>query len=316
MTRIGTSALDVLPIALGANTFGWTADRDTSFEILDAFTEGGGSLVDTADVYSAWADGNSGGESETIIGEWIAARGGRGQLVISTKVASHPEFPGLSAANIAAGCAASLQRLQTEQIDLYFAHKEDPDTALEETVAAFAQLQADGSILHVGLSNFEPARTREWLAIAERIGVPAPIALQPHYNLLNREPFESELAPIAAEHHLGVLPYFGLAAGFLTGKYRSAQDAEGVARSAMVGAYLTDSGFAAAEEVRAIAQEHDVAPASVALAWLRDQPTIAAPIAGATRLDQVEPLLVAATLELTGDESERLARVSDAFQPA
>ena len=316
MTLIGSSDLDVLPIALGANTFGWTADRDVSFAILDAFTAAGGSLVDTADVYSAWAPGNSGGESETIIGEWIAARGGRDRLVISTKVGSHPDFAGLRADNIAAAAEQSLRRLQTDYIDLYFAHKDDPETPLEETVGALAQLQHQGVVRHVAISNYSADRISEWLEIAERLGVPAPVALQPHYNLLNREPFESEIAPLAEEHELGVTPYYGLAAGFLTGKYRSATDAEGVARSGMVSRYLNDAGFAAAQAVVEIAAERDVSPAAVALAWLRDRPTVAAPIAGATSVEQVAPLIEAATLELEDGERNRLDAASDAFAAA
>ena len=316
MAVIGSSSLDVLPIALGANTFGWTADRDESFEILDAFVAGGRSLVDTADVYSAWVPGNSGGESETIIGEWIASRGGRDELVLATKVSSHPDYRGLGASNIAAAARESLRRLQTDHIDLYFAHVDDPDTPLEETVSAFAELVDRGAVRYVGLSNYTADRIVEWIETAQRLGVAAPVALEPHYNLLRREPFESELRPLAAQHDLGVLPYYGLAAGFLTGKYRSPEDADGVARGSMVAAYLTDAGFAAADEVRAIAQQRGVAPASVALAWLRTRPTVVAPIAGATKVEQVPPLLAAATLELDPSESDRLEHVSNAFAPA
>jgi aryl-alcohol dehydrogenase-like predicted oxidoreductase len=316
MSVIGSSDLDVFPIALGTNTFGWTADRDESLEILDAFVAGGGSLVDTADVYSVWAPGNSGGESETIIGEWIASRGGRDQLVVATKVSSHPDYKGLGAANIAAAARQSLRRLQTDHIDLYFAHADDPNTPLEETITAFAELIDAGTVRYVGLSNYTADRIVEWLETAERLGLAAPVALQPHYNLLRREPFESELRPLAEQHDLGVLPYYGLAAGFLTGKYRTQDDADGVARGSMVAAYLTDAGFAAADEVRAIAEQRDVAPASVALAWLRTRQTVVAPIAGATKLEQVPPLLAAATLELDPTELERLERVSDAFAPA
>jgi aryl-alcohol dehydrogenase-like predicted oxidoreductase len=313
---IGSSDLDVLPIALGANTFGWTADRDESFEILDAFVAGGGSLVDTADSYSAWAPGNSGGESETIIGEWIASRGGREQLVVATKVSSHPQFKGLKAANIAAAVQESLRRLQTDHIDLYFAHYDDPDTPLEESVTAFAELVDRGAVRYVGLSNYTADRIAAWIETAQRLGVAAPVALQPHYNLLHREPFESELRPLAQQHELGVLPYLGLAAGFLTGKYRSPEDAEGVVRGSMVASYLNDTGFAVADQVRAIAEQRGVAPASVALAWLRVQPSVVAPIAGATKVEQVPPSLAAATLELDASELDRLERVSDAFAPA
>jgi aryl-alcohol dehydrogenase-like predicted oxidoreductase len=316
VATIGSSDLDVLPIALGTNTFGWTADREVSFEILNAFVAGGGSLVDTADSYSAWVPGNKGGESETIIGEWLAGGTRREQLVISTKVAQHPDYKGLSAANIAAAAEQSLERLQTDYIDLYFAHRDDPDTPLEETIGAFAALVDRGVVRYVGVSNYTGARVSEWLETAQRLGVALPVALQPHYNLLEREPFEHDFRPLAEQYNLGVLPYFGLAGGFLTGKYRSAKDAEGVARGAMVTGYLNDAGFAVAAEVRAIAQERGVQPATIALAWLRERPTIAAPIAGATRLEQVQPLLEAASLELDDSERARLEQVSVAFQAA
>jgi aryl-alcohol dehydrogenase-like predicted oxidoreductase len=310
---IGRSDLEVLPIALGANTFGWTADRDESFEILDAFVAGGGSLVDTSDSYSAWAPGNSGGESETIIGEWIASRGGREQLVVATKVSRPPQFKGLGAANVAAAARESLRRLQTDHIDLYFAHYDDPDTPLEETVTAFAELVERGAVRYVGLSNYTADRIAAWIETAERLGVAAPVALQPHYNLVHREPFESQLRPLAQQHELGVMPYYGLASGFLTGKYRSPEDADGVARGSGVAAYLNDSGFAVADEVRAVAEQRGVAPASVALGWLRARPSVVAPIAGATKVEQVPPLLAAATLALDPSESGRLDRVSGAL---
>jgi aryl-alcohol dehydrogenase-like predicted oxidoreductase len=316
VTTLGLSDLDVLPMALGANTFGWTASPEASFEILNEFIAGGGSLVDTADAYSIWAPGNSGGESESVIGGWLAAGGPRDRLVISTKVSEHPKYKGLSAANVAAAAEQSLRRLQTDQIDLYFAHVDDPLTPLDETVAAFAELIELKKIRYVGLSNYSAERIREWLEIAARLGVDAPVALQPHYNLLVREPFESEIRPVAEQHNLAVIPYFGLAAGFLSGKYRTPQDAEGAARGSMVASYLTDTGFAAAAEVRLIAEERGVQPAAVALAWLRMQRAITAPIAGATSVDQVKPLLDAATMELNEAELDRLEQASSAFQPA
>lgn len=316
MTKLGSSDLDILPIALGANTFGWTATTEASFEILNRFVEGGGSLVDTADAYSVWAPGNSGGESETVIGDWLQAGGQRESLVISTKVSEHPEYKGLSATNVIAAAEQSLRRLQTDQIDLYFAHVDDPSTPLEETVSAFAELVQRKTIRYVGLSNYSADRIRDWLEIAERLGVDPPVSLQPHYNLLVREPFESEIRPLVEEHNLAVIPYFGLAAGFLSGKYRSPHDAEGAARKSMVASYLSDTGFAAVAEVRTIAREHGLEPAAVALAWLRMQPAITAPIAGATSVDQVKPLLDAATLQLTEAELERLEQASSAFQPA
>jgi aryl-alcohol dehydrogenase-like predicted oxidoreductase len=316
MVQLGDTDIDTLPVALGANTMGWTADTDTSFAILDAFTDAGGSLIDTADAYSAWAPGNSGGESETVIGEWIASRDARDRIVLATKVSRHPERRGLGAANIRAAIEDSLQRLKTDHVDLYYAHYDDPDTPLEETVTAFAELVDRGRVRHVGLSNYSPQRIGQWLDTARRLGVAPPVALQPHYNLLHREPFESQLAPIATEHELAVLPYFGLAAGFLTGKYRTRQDADGAARGSMVGDYLTDTGFAAAAQLREIAAAHDVAPATVALAWLRGRPAVTAPLAGATRLEQLQPIIDAATFTLDSDELDALERVSDAFQPA
>ena len=316
MTTIGTSDLDVLPLALGANVFGWTADTAASFEILDAYVAGGGSLLDTADSYSAFAPGNQGGESETVIGEWLTRRNARDRIVLATKVSQHPERPGLSAANIAAASRDSLRRLQTDVIDLYWAHFDDESTPLEETVGAFAELVSAGTVRYVGISNYSAERIREWFEITDRLGVPAPIALQPHYNLLFREPFESELQPLAEDHRLGVMPYFALASGFLTGKYHSPEDAEDVPRSSLLGRYLTDSGFQVADEVSAIAQERGTAPATVALAWLLAQPTVVAPIASASKLEHLQPLLDATTLELGADDLVRLDRVSSAFEPA
>jgi aryl-alcohol dehydrogenase (NADP+) len=316
MATIGRSDLDVLPIALGANTFGWTADREATFDILDAFVAGGGSLVDTADSYSAFAPGNHGGESETLIGEWHSQRGKRDQLVIATKVSQHPEYRGLSAANIAAASAKSLERLQTDHIDLYFAHFDDQATPLEETVAAFAELVDRGVVRYIGLSNYSAARIAEWFAITERLGVPAPVALQPEYSLVARERFESELQPVALERELGVMPYFALASGFLTGKYRSAEDTRNVPRSSLLGRYLTDSGFRVAEAVRTIADQRGVPAAAVALAWLREQPSVVAPIASASKLSHLQPLLDGAILALSAAETAQLDEVSGAFQPA
>ncbi len=316
MVRLGETEIDTLPVALGTNTMGWTADSDTSFAILDAFTDAGGSLLDTADAYSAWAPGNSGGESESTIGEWIASRDARDRVVIATKVSRHPERRGLGAANIAAAVEDSLRRLHTDHIDIYYAHYDDPDTPLEETITAFAELVDRGAVRHVGISNYSPERIHEWLDTAQRLGVAAAAALQPHYNLLHREPFESELAPIAAEHALAVFPYYGLAAGFLTGKYRTPADADGAARARMVGGYLSETGFAAAAQLREIAEAREVSPATVALAWLSERPAVTAPLAGATSLEQLQPILDAATFTLEPDELDALERVSNAFQPA
>jgi aryl-alcohol dehydrogenase-like predicted oxidoreductase/2-polyprenyl-3-methyl-5-hydroxy-6-metoxy-1,4-benzoquinol methylase len=224
MARIGTSDLDVFPLALGGNVFGWTADRDESFAVLDAYRAGGGDFIDTADSYSAWKDGNVGGESETIIGQWLASRR-PDDVVVATKVSQHPQFRGLSASNVRAAAEASLGRLGVETIDLYYAHFDDADTPLEETVAAFGQLVADGLVRYTAVSNYSADRIREWVRIARGLGVAEPVAVQPHYNLVHRET-ESDIVPAAQELGLSLVPYFALAKGFLTGKYRST-DADG-----------------------------------------------------------------------------------------
>lgn len=311
MPLIGKSDLDVFPLALGGNTFGWTSDETESHAVLDAFVDQGGTFVDTADVYSAWAEGNSGGESETIIGTWLAQGGAarRDQVVIGTKVSQHPEFPGLSAANIAAAADASLARLQTDHIDLYWAHFDTGDD-LTETLGAFDALQKAGKVRHLGISNFEPARIREWLEIAEREGFAAPVALQPHYNLVTRKAYERDLAPIAAVNSLGVTPYWALASGFLTGKYRSRDDIAGTARSGNVEGYFSDEGLEVVAALRDIAGAHDVEIASVAIAWLQAQPSVAAPIASARTLEQLPALMASATVALSSDELAALETVS------
>lgn len=315
MTLLGRSDLDVLPLALGGNVFGWTADRDASFEILDAFTAGGGNFVDTADSYSAWIPGNSGGESETIIGEWLAARKPR-NVIIATKVAQHPDFTGLSANNVRAAAEASLQRLGVDAIDLYYAHQDDPETPQEESVAAFDQLVKDGLVRHVALSNFSADRIRSWISVAEQVGATAPVALQPHYNLVHRNDVEENLIPVAQEFGLSLVPYYALASGFLTGKYRST-DATAVASARAGGAakYATPQGLTIIDELERIGTAHSASITSVALAWLRAQPTVAAPIASASRVEQVAELLASATLELSSEELRALSNVS-AWSPA
>lgn len=303
--RIGRSELAVAPLSLGANVFGWTAERDASFAVLDGFVAGGGDFIDTADGYSAWVPGNTGGESETIIGEWLTARGSRDSLTIATKVSSHPEFSGLAAANVRAAADASLARLQTDSIDLYYAHFDDPETPLEETVAAFSGLVDAGKIRAIGLSNYTAERVGEWFRIARAGGYHLPVALQPHYNLLERE-FETNGLRAAAEaEELSVFPYFGLAKGFLAGKYRDAGDAQAAGASPRAGQaldYLDDRGRRVLAALDAIAEDRGVAVASVSLAWLRLQPTIGAPIASARTTEQLPALLASMTLELSDDE--------------
>jgi aryl-alcohol dehydrogenase-like predicted oxidoreductase len=310
MTVIGNSDLDVFPLGLGGNTFGWTSDKDTSFEVLDAFAAGGGNFIDSADVYAAWIPGNSGGESETIIGEWTAARGNRDAVVIATKVGSHPQFPGLSRANVLAAADASLARLRTDYIDLYYVHNDDLTVPVVEIAAVFSELQKAGKIRHVGLSNMTPDRLREWLVAAAAEGFAPPVALQPLYNLMERTSYESSVAPLAAEAGLGVLPYSALASGFLTGKYRSASDHEGTARQRSAARYLTPSGLAVLAALDAAAASHGVTPATVALAWLRTRPQVAAPLASASTVQQLPALLAAATLDLSADEIAALDAAS------
>lgn len=311
MTRIGNSDLTVFPLSLGGNVFGWTADRDTSFAELDAFVDGGGDFVDTADSYSAWVPGNSGGESETIIGEWLASRKPEG-VVVATKVSQHPDFSGLAGANVRAAAEASLRRLGVDAIDLYYAHFDDADTPLDETVEAFGRLVADGLVRNIAVSNYSADRIREWIDISDRIGVPRPVAVQPHYNLVHRNDVEEQIIPVAEEFALGLVPYYSLASGFLTGKYRST-DAAGQSSPRAGGAakYATEAGLRIIDALEEIGHAHGASIAATSLAWLRAQPTVVAPIASARTVEQVPDLLAGGRLELTDDEVAALNRVSE-----
>ncbi|WP_308214956.1 aldo/keto reductase [Homoserinimonas sedimenticola] len=301
---------DTFPLALGGNTFGWTSDEETSHAVMDAFVASGGNHIDTADGYSAWVPGHSGGESEQIIGSWLARRGNRDSVTVATKVSTHPEYKGLSPANITAAAEASLERLGTDHIDLYYAHYDESERPMEEIAAAFDALVTSGKVLAIGVSNLSAARITEWMETAEKNNLAAPIALQPHYNLLTREPFESELAPLAAQHGLGVFTYFSLAAGMLTGKYRKPADFDGVDRSHTLGGYSSEQAFRIVDELADVAAEVDVAPASVALAWVRSKPTVVAPIASARTVEQLDALVAGARLELTAEQVARLDEVS------
>jgi aryl-alcohol dehydrogenase-like predicted oxidoreductase len=310
MTRIGTSDLDVVELNLGGNVFSWTADKSTSFAILDTFVEAGGNFIDTADSYAHWVPGNTGGDSELIIGEWMHERGNHSDVVVATKVSQHPEFRGLSADTVAAAADASLTRLGVDSIDLYYAHFDDENTPLEETVGAFDALVKAGKVRYVGISNYTADRVEQWFDIAERDGFVKPVALQPHYNLVRREPFERELAPVAERFGLGVFPYFSLGSGFLTGKYRTTADFDGKAREGGAAQYLTDAGLRVVDELADIAEDRGVAIATVALAWLRFRPTVVAPIASASRPEQVADLIAAVHLDLSAEEVARLDDVS------
>jgi aryl-alcohol dehydrogenase-like predicted oxidoreductase len=306
-TTLGTSDLSVFPLNLGGNVFGWTADRQTSFDILDAFVAGGGNFIDTADGYSAWVPGNTGGDSERLIGEWQELRGNRDELVIATKVSQHPDFQGLAADNILKAADASLERLRTDHIDLYYAHFDDESVPLEETVTALSSLVDAGKVRYLGISNYSAARIAEWFEIVEAKGLHRPIALQPHYNLVERD-FEGELRTIAEREQLAVLPYFSLAKGFLTGKYREGSSVDSV-RAEGAQAYLADHA-ALLPVLDEVASAHGVSVATVSLAWLRSQPTVAAPIASARTVEQLPDLLASATLELSADELAAITAAS------
>jgi aryl-alcohol dehydrogenase-like predicted oxidoreductase len=310
MPKIGNSDLEVFPINLGGNTFGWTSNEAESHQVLDAFVAGGGNFVDTADVYSVWVPGNTGGESERIIGNWMKARGNRDSVVVATKVSNHPEFRGLGAANIAAAADASLARLQSDHIDLYYAHVDDETTPLEETLAAFNELVLAGKVRYLGISNYSAARISEWIEIATRNGFALPVAFQPHYNLVHRHEFETELWPAAAAAQLGVMPYYALASGFLSGKYRTEESLEGAARGTGAGTYLNAEGLAVIDVLDAVAKETGSSIASVALAWLLSRDGIVAPIASATSSAQLADLLSAPDVAITAEQIVRLDEVS------
>jgi aryl-alcohol dehydrogenase (NADP+) len=301
----------VSEICLGGNVFGWTADRDASVAVLDAFLAGGGNFIDSADSYSAFAPGNSGGESETVIGEWLAARpGARERVVIATKVGKHPEFMGLAPANIRAAAEASLARLGTDRIDLYYAHEDDPNTPIEDSLAAFGALIADGKVRHVAASNYTAPRLAEALAIAERETLPRYVALQPQYSLVERGAYEGELMELCEREGLACIPYWGLARGFLTGKYRPGGPDIDSPRAAGAAAYLDEHGIALLAVLDEVAAAHDAEVATVALAWLLAQPTVLSPIASARNVEQLGPLLAVPGLQLSEEQIGRLAEAS------
>lgn len=290
--------------------FGWAIDEERSFEVLDAYVAAGGNFIDTADSYGRRGPGGA-GESERIIGRWIAARGNREQLVIATKVGSSAEMSGLSEATIRAGAEASLGRLGIERIDLYYAHKDDLQTPLEQTLAAFGALIEDGTIGYAAASNYSAERLDEALRIGAGEGMASYVALQPHYNLLERASYEGELAELCERHGLACIPYFGLAQGFLTGKYRpDGEQIDSLRAAGVRESYFNERGFAALDALDTIAAERDTALATVALAWLRAQPTVLAPIASATSVEQLRELTDSAELELSAAELAQLADAS------
>lgn len=312
MTRIPRTDLDVFPLNLGGNTFGWTSDRDASFAVLDAFVAGGGNFIDTADLYSVWVPGHEGGESEKILGEWLTARGNRDDIVIATKFGGLPTRKGLSAANTEAALNDSLARLQTDHVDIYYAHYDDEEVSIAEQVRIADKLIASGKVRHFALSNHSPERTREWLETAQREGLALPVAIQPQYNLLHRKEYEQGYAPLATEFDLAVFPYFSLASGVLTGKYRSKADLEGRARQGFAEDLVTDDAIKVVDALVAIAEARQVEPATVALAWLLAK-GVTAPVASASRVEQLPALTAAAGLTLAAEEITALDEASAVF---
>lgn len=311
LRKLGSSDLEVFPLSLGGNVFGWTADEAASFAVLDAYTAAGGNFVDTADSYSAWIEGNSGGESETVIGRWIAARGNRDDVLIATKVSQHPDFQGLSAANIKAAAEASLRRLGTDHIDLYYTHFDKPEIPVEEIIGALDELVKAGKVRAIGASNISAERLSESLAFSDREGLARYVALQPHYNLVSRDTYEGELQAVADREGLSAVPYFALASGFLTGKYRPGATVEGARAKAGAGKHLdTERGRKVLAALDEVAEAHGAPVATVALAWLAAQPTVAAPIASARTVEQLPALVGVTDLVLTEAELTRLTQAS------
>ncbi|MFH8367671.1 aldo/keto reductase [Streptomyces sp. NPDC018031] len=305
-------ALAVHPLSLGGNVFGWTADEAESFAVLDAYAAAGGNFIDTADVYSAWAPGNRGGESETVIGNWLAARGNRAEMVIATKVGGgYPDPRGLTARAIKSGADESLARLRTDHIDLYYTHFDDPSVPVEEIITALDDLVKTGKVREIAASNLSADRLEASLKFSEAEGLARYVALQPHYNLVSRDTYEGELAAVAARHGIATVPYFGLASGFLTGKYRPGSTVDS-ARSASAAKHLeTERGRKVLAALDEIAAAHGAEQATVALAWLAAQPTVVAPIASARTVDQLPALLAVADLKLTDAELAALTTASE-----
>ncbi|WP_353721143.1 aldo/keto reductase [Dyadobacter sp. 676] len=309
---LGKTGLQIAPINLGGNVFGWTLNEPESFAILDAFIDAGFNFIDTADTYSWWVDGNKGGESETIIGNWLKQRGNREQVVIATKVGSqNREHPiDISKAYILKTVEESLKRLRTDYIDLYYTHFDDEKTPVEEPLAAYEQLLKDGKIRYIGASNLSPARLKASLEASEKDGLPQYQVLQPHYNLIQRATFEQEYAPLADRYNLAVLPYYALAAGFLTGKYRSDADLGKSQRGAGMKDLLTPGNLRILDTLDNLAGKHDTVPAAIALAWLLHKPLIVAPVASATSKKQLETLVKATEIKLDPEDLSTLDEVS------
>jgi len=310
--KLGNSGLEIAPIVFGGNIFGWTADESTSFQLLDAFIAAGFNAVDTADVYSKWVPGNKGGESETIIGKWLKRTGTRARVIIATKVGAEmgPGKKGLSKKYILAAVEDSLQRLQTDYIDLYQSHVDDPDTPPEETLEAYAQLIQQGKVRAIGASNYTAKRLAEALQISKKKSLPRYESLQPLYNLYDRADFEAELAPLCLREKIAVISYFSLASGFLAGKYRSEADLANRPRGSFVKKYLNERGYKILSALDQVAKTHSATQSQVAIAWLLAQPSVTAPIASATNLNQLNELLGAINIKLNPESLEKLNQAS------
>lgn len=307
MITIPETDLVVHELCLGTNVFGWSADESESHAVLDAYRSHGGNFVDTADMYSAWKEGNVGGESETIIGNWMKKNGNRDQMVVATKVAKLPTRLGLSPANIIAACNESLKRLQTDHIDIYYAHHDDQEVPMEETLGAFAQLIAEGKVRYIAASQHTGARLQEALAISAKHNLPSYIALQDQYNLVSRNPFETEQQPVLAAHGISAIPFYGLARGFLSGKYREGKIVESV-RAEGVKEFATPKGYRILSLMDEIAAAHKSSVSAVSLAWLRSNPQLSTPIASARTVEQLEEIVQ--VIDLTPDEVAALNAVS------
>jgi aryl-alcohol dehydrogenase-like predicted oxidoreductase len=298
---LGSTGLVVSPLCLGGNVFGWTADRDESFGVMDAYAGLGGNFIDTADVYSEWVPGNTGGDSEKVIGEWIESRGNRADMIIATKVAKMSTARGLSPDNIRSAVDGSLSRLRTDYIDIYYAHEDDPATPIEDTLATFDELIRSGKVRYIAASNFTADRLRESLSVSDANGLAAYVAIQNHYNLMERSDYETQIEPVVVEYGLASLPYYSLARGFLTGKYRPGVTIDSPRAKGAV-PYMGERGDRVLLALEQVAQAHGVSLAPVALAWLLTRPGLAAPLASARTLEQFRDLVPMATLALTPDE--------------
>jgi aryl-alcohol dehydrogenase-like predicted oxidoreductase len=309
MVKLGRSELEVFPLCLGGNVFGWTADEQQSFAVLDAYLDGGGNFIDTADAYSAFAPGLNGGESETMLGKWFAAGGKRDQVVLATKVGRMPGLGGLAPATIRTAVENSLRRLQTDYIDLYWAHADDPDTPLVQTLSAFDELVQQGTVRHIAASNYSAPRLAEALAVSDREGLARFIAVQPQYSLVERDGYEGELSDLCVREGLSCVPYWALARGFLTGKYRPGTEVDSP-RAGQAGAYLDDRGLRVLDALDTVAAAHASTVPAVALAWVAAQPAVAAPIASARNTDQLADSMGMAQLQLSDDERRLLTEAS------